>query len=75
MTIKWWKNEIDFVKIKFHLNENIKWHCMQLEFEFNSNTWNGIQILLSWDAIHFNSIQISKVNWVQIGLKLNLKFK
>jgi hypothetical protein len=32
LTINWLKKTIDFVKIKFSLNENIEWHCMQLEF-------------------------------------------
>jgi hypothetical protein len=32
--IKWWKKRITFVKIKLHLNENIEWHCMQLEFSW-----------------------------------------
>jgi len=32
--IKWWKKRIIFVKIKLHLNENIEWHCMQLEFSW-----------------------------------------
>jgi hypothetical protein len=35
------------VKIKFHLNENIESHDMQLEF-------NWIQIQLSLDSIEFN---------------------
>jgi hypothetical protein len=29
------KNCIDFVKIKFHWDENSEWHCMQLEFKLN----------------------------------------
>ncbi len=51
MTMKWF----DFVEIKFHLFENIKWHNMQLElntiFESDSNSLNGIQIII------LNSIQ------------------
>jgi hypothetical protein len=31
MMINWLKNNIDFVKIKFHSNENIEWNCMQLK--------------------------------------------
>jgi hypothetical protein len=31
------KKRIDFVKIKFHSNEHIEWHCMQLWFGLNSN--------------------------------------
>ncbi len=42
------KKWIDFVETKFHLNENIECHCMQLEmeldliqnFKFNKNTLN-----------------------------------
>jgi len=30
--INWLKKQIDFVKIKFSLNENIERYCMQLEF-------------------------------------------
>jgi hypothetical protein len=39
--INWWKKWFDFVEIKFHLNENIEWHCMHLvqihwmEFQIN----------------------------------------
>jgi hypothetical protein len=29
--MKWWKKIVDIVKIKFHLNENIKWNCIQFE--------------------------------------------
>jgi hypothetical protein len=51
VTMKWF----DFVEIKFHLFENIKWHNMQLElntiFESDSNSLNGIQIII------LNSIQ------------------
>jgi len=32
--INWWKKRITFVKIKLHLNENIEWHFMQLEFNW-----------------------------------------
>ncbi len=34
--INWWKKWIAFVKIKFHLNENVEWHCMQLELNMDS---------------------------------------
>ncbi len=28
----WWREvKIDFVKIKFHFNENIEWHCMHFD--------------------------------------------
>lgn len=35
--MKLWKKWDDYVKIKLHLNGNIEWHCMQLEFKFNAN--------------------------------------
>jgi hypothetical protein len=41
LTINWWKKWIDFVKNKFHLDENIELHCMQLH----------------WIKFHFNSVQ------------------
>jgi hypothetical protein len=31
------KNELSFLKIKFHSKENIEWHCTQFEFNSNSN--------------------------------------
>jgi hypothetical protein len=34
------------MEMKFHLNENIYWYCMQFELKFNSNTLNGTQIHL-----------------------------
>ncbi len=39
VTINWWKIWIDFGKMKFHLNEYIEWHCMELELN-----WIKIQI-------------------------------
>jgi hypothetical protein len=49
------------VKTKFHLNENIEWHCMQLEF-------NSIQI--HWMEFEFNltffQIQLKR-SGMQIG--------
>jgi len=35
--MKLWKKWDDYVKIKLHLNGNIEWHCMQLEFKFHAN--------------------------------------
>jgi hypothetical protein len=37
--INWWKKQNDFVKIKFHLNENIEWHCMQLALNWIYVNW------------------------------------
>jgi hypothetical protein len=57
------KKWIHFVIIKFHLNENIEWHCMHLELEFNSNLIQlnsniliGIWIELNSNSTKFNSI-------------------
>jgi len=33
--INWWKKWIDFVKIKFHSNDNIEWCATWIEFKFN----------------------------------------
>ncbi len=33
--INWWNKLIDFLKIKFHLNENIGQHGMHLELNLN----------------------------------------
>lgn len=39
--INWWKKWFDFIEIKFHLNENVEWHCMHrvqihwMEFQIN----------------------------------------
>ncbi len=53
--INLWKNWIDFVKIKFHLNETIEWYCMQLEFnpipiELNAIQQDSNSIEEKWDA-------------------------
>jgi hypothetical protein len=54
--------------MKFHLNEDIEWHCMQLKL--NSNTLNQIHIPLNQIEIQLNSIQFqSKRNKMQIGAK------
>ncbi len=41
--INWCKKWIDFVKNKFHLNENIEQHFVQLEF---NGIWIEIQLNL-----------------------------
>jgi hypothetical protein len=49
---------IDFVKIKFHLNENIEWHRMQFELKFlNLMEFDMIWIYLNWIPIQLKSIQ------------------
>ncbi len=53
------KNQIDFVKIKFHPNENIKWNCMQ--FELNSNSTIGLRF--NWIERKWNE------NWWKIYWK------
>jgi hypothetical protein len=52
--INWWKKWIDFVKIKLYSNENIKWHCMQLELN-----WFLIQLKLI-EQLDLDSIQLKK---------------
>lgn len=46
MIVKWWKK----LEIKFNLNENIEWHCKQLEL--NSNlidfSLNSIELKFNW---------------------------
>jgi hypothetical protein len=50
-------NWIVFVKIKFHSNENIEWHCMQLELNFKFSNW-----------IEFKYIELKR-NVIQIDAK------
>jgi len=43
------------LEIKFHLNENIEWHCMQLELNWNTLDSYSIKLSLNlieekWDA-------------------------
>jgi hypothetical protein len=53
------KSKLKFVKIKFHLNENIEWHHMQLEL----NSKNLIEFkYLHWIKFKFKF----KFNWVQL---------
>ncbi len=57
--INLWKIWIDFVKIKFHFNETIEWHCMQLEFnpipiELNAIQQDSNSIEEKWDAKWWN---------------------
>ncbi len=63
---RWWKKWVDFVKIMFHLIENIEWHCMQLELNTNSIVWiptcyqtkarilNFFYSWISWPVAKFN---------------------
>jgi hypothetical protein len=56
------KNWIDFVKIKFHLIENIDWYCMKFKFK-----------TLNW--IEYSLIQILQLNWILYNSNvLNLNF-
>jgi len=36
------KKWFDFGKIKFHSNENIKWHCVQLELNWRKTKWKFV---------------------------------
>ncbi len=66
MMINWWKTWIDFVKIKFHSNENIEWHCIQLEVNsIYSSVLNSIQL----QKIYSNFIKF-ELSWREMGYKL-----
>jgi hypothetical protein len=64
------KKWINFVKIKFHLNENIEWHCMQLEFNFNSISIEFKYI--EWNINCFNSTKFNSnsihIHWIKFDL-------
>jgi hypothetical protein len=65
------KKWIDFLETtKFHSNENIEWHCMHLEVNWNSIDFNWIQIhwlelVLNSNSTKFNSKIILKWNWIE----------
>jgi hypothetical protein len=60
-TMKKW---VDFLKIRFHSNENMEWHCMLFELKF----MNWIQIY--WTKFKFDGIHSQlKRNEIQIGTK------
>jgi hypothetical protein len=50
LMINWWKYMIDFVEIQFYSNEDIEWHCMHLEFNFNLVDLNSNSIEEKWDS-------------------------
>jgi hypothetical protein len=52
-----------FVEINFHSNENIEWHCMQLEFKY-------IETKLKYIKWNSNLIAL-KFIWNKIELKRN----
>jgi hypothetical protein len=52
------------MKINFHPNENIEWHCLQLELIL-------IQIQLNLDEIEFKNIEWNS-NFIGIDLRLDL---
>jgi hypothetical protein len=46
------KRLVDFVKLKFHWNENIEWHSMHLELNWILGlNWIGFKFL-GWNEIH-----------------------
>jgi hypothetical protein len=63
------KNQIDFVKIKFHPNENIKWNCMQ--FELISNSTIGLRF--NW--IEKNEMKIGGKSIDNLLVKMVLEKK
>jgi hypothetical protein len=50
LMINWWTYMIDFVEIQFYSNEDIEWHCMHLELNFNLVDLNSNSIQEKWDA-------------------------
>jgi hypothetical protein len=48
------KRKVDVVKIKFHLNENVAWHYMQFELNWNSSSTS---IRWSLDPIELNAFE------------------
>jgi hypothetical protein len=58
------KKKTIFLEIKFHLNENIEWHCMQLEFNFN---WNEFKLILLEIKFHLNE----NIEWCWMQLEYN----
>jgi hypothetical protein len=68
LTINAWKKWIDFVKNKFHLNENIEWHCMQLH-------WIEFQLNFNSTKFNLNSIKDKsfKINKIQLTGKFGQK--
>jgi len=62
VVINGWEKWIDFVKIKFHLNENVEWNCMQFEL-------NWIYILkFKCIELKFKCIELKR-NGMQIDAK------
>jgi hypothetical protein len=53
------KNEFDFVKIKFHLNENMEWY------------WKILNV--TW--IEFNSIEFFEIFWIFLMKRKLLQFE
>jgi len=55
------KKWVDFVKIKFHLNENIEWIC-KMQLELDAINWIWIQFL-ELNSNTLNGIRIPELNW------------
>jgi hypothetical protein len=53
INLKW----IGFVKFKFHSNENIEWHCMQLEL-------NWAQIPLNRNGMQIDTQSMKICSWL-----------
>jgi len=72
--INWSQRSIDFVKIKFHLNENIEWYCM-IEIELNWIEIKYINSNLNWFELNYNSTKFNstvglRFNWIQIHIQI-----
>jgi hypothetical protein len=63
--MKQWKNWVGFVKIKFHLNENIEWHATWIKIKILISTW----IQVKFEELEFNlEITISTLNSTRIEI-------
>ncbi len=72
--INWSQRVIDFVKIKFHLNEDIEWHYM-IEIQLNWIEIKYINWNLNWFELNYNSTKLNsniglRFNWIQIHIQL-----
>ncbi len=59
------------IKIKSHLNENIEWHCMELELNSNFNP-NATKFKLNW--VEFESLELNLNYWIEFKIYW-MKFK
>jgi hypothetical protein len=67
--ITWWQNKLILGKLRFYLNGNVEWHCMQFKF------LNWIELkYIEWDSNFIELISNSigfRFNWKNIEYKLH----